>query len=220
MKLPNSAFSRWFFFFLVWSTWDHQKKTFQMTFPFLLSPGLLVCKPFKDFGFLFCWEGEEFGSLDGQRRGKLLRLALTPYGVVPRVHAHQRGEALQWVTSFTLWSPSRALACGSHCSSLWLRSHLLEALPRAFLYAQQNLFTCAFLSGSGFVPMLWWASSFQGLLGFWVSHELRAPIALIVFTPAYFLCGCHYSCVMFLLSLLSWLSFPWQAQSDSLIHIC
>lgn len=69
-------------------------------------------------------------------------------------------------------------------------------------------FTCAFLSGSEFVPALRRALCFQGLLGFGVSRELRAPIALIVFTPAYFHCGCHYSCVMFLLSLLSWLSLP------------
>ena len=196
------------FIFLVWGTSDDQKKTLQLTFPFILSPGLLICKTFQDFGFLFHCEGEEFGSLDGQRRGRLLRPAITPSGAVARVHTHQQGEALQYVILATFWSPSKATACGSCCRSLRQRSHLLKPLPRPALYAQQSLFTCAFLGGLGFVPTLRQASCFQGLLGFRVSHELRAPIALIVFTPAYFHCSCHYSCVMFLLSLLSWLSLP------------
>lgn len=136
------------------------------------------------------------------------------------VHACRRGEALLYVTSAAFWSPSGAPACGSRRRGLRQRSHLLKPLPGAALYAQQSLFYLCFPQWFGVCPCAATSFVLPGVLGFGVSRELRAPIALIVFTPAYFHCGCHYSCVMFLLSLLSWLSLPWQAQSDSLIHIC
>lgn len=129
----------------------------------------------------------------------------------------QCGEAWQE----HLWS-TKAGACVSFCN-LCQSCCLLKPFQWQPYACSKAFFSCTFHHSSGFVLTLWSASSvscFQGLLGFGVSRELRALIALIVFTPAYFHCGCHYHCVMFLLSFLSWLSLPWQAQSDSLIHIC
>lgn len=205
------------FIFLVWSNWDYWKKTCQLTFPFLLSPGLLICKPFQDFGFLLYWEGEEFGYAEKMKAAKASSHTQW-HGRKGSFSSSMRSLALY--CSSCLLLPDQGSGCGSRHSNLWQRSHLLKPLPRVAFYAQAKPFYLRFPRWLKFVPTLQWALCFQELPGFSISHELRALIALIVFTPAYFHCGCHYSCVMFLLSLLSRLSLPWQAQSDSLIHIC
>lgn len=141
----------WIFSFSALAHKIIKRKCSSRTSPSFSPYGYWFANLFRILAFCSIEKRKGFGSSDWQWGGRLPSLALTARGVVVRIQAHQQSKALQCDNLAAFWSPSAAPAWSS---SLWQRSSMLKPFPGAALHAQQSLFTCAFLSGSGFVPYI------------------------------------------------------------------
>lgn len=69
--------------------------------------------------------------------------------------------------SVLLWLPSGPWVGLQPGTAAHGRSSMLKPFPRAALHAQLSLFTCVFLSGSGFVPYIAMSFMLPGAAWFW-----------------------------------------------------